>query len=722
MTAVPQLDWTTPEMKGTERGPRMVSTATPNEAFWQVWRSHKPQLIQAGYTVRKIGAAWLVQRAEPLPEQMQAAQAAAREASRATDAAIETPAPEGLSYLPYQRAGIAFAAQRPATLIADEMGLGKTIQAIGLMNATPEAERILVICPASLRLNWRRECAKWLVKKRPIAVIESGKSTWPHFAEVVIINYDLLGKFHTQLRAKEWDILVADECHALKNGKAKRTAEVVGRKEGRKGREIVEAMDPIPAKRRVFLTGTPIINRPVELWSLISFLDPTNWNHFFHFAKRYCAAHQTSHGWDFSGASHLDELQDRLRESVMVRRLKADVLTDLPPKRRQVIALPANGASALVAKEAAAEARHEATITQARIALELAKAADDASTYEQAVEKLRSATSAAFTEMAQLRHDTALAKVPYVIEHLLDASGKVVVMAHHHDVVNALRAGLEKEHPGSVVVLTGDTSMHDRQAAVDRFQQDPRCLYFIGSIRAAGVGLTLTAASHVVFAELDWTPGAMSQAEDRCHRIGQVNSVLVQHIVLDGSLDCKLAHTLVAKQAVIDRALDTKEATEETPAEAPADFDLDDLLAEAAQQLRDRAELAKLSQEERAAREKAEAEAAAAERAQATKERREEAATKRFTREAIAEAAAKITDEQVAAIHMGLRLLDGANQDRAMQRNNVGFNRVDTGIGMQLAGQATLTKKQAVLGAKVLRKYKRQLPAGIYSAIVEAAA
>jgi len=196
----------------------------------------------------------------------------------------------------------------------------------------------------------------------------------------------------------------------------------------------------------------------------------------------------------------------------------------------------------------------------------------------------------------------------------------------------------------------------------------------------------------------------------------------VQHIVLDGSLDCKLAHTLVAKQAVIDRALDTKEATEETPAEAPADFDLDDLLAEAAQQLRDRAELAKLSQEERAAREKAEAEAAAAERAQATKERREEAATKRFTREAIAEAAAKITDEQVAAIHMGLRLLDGANQDRAMQRNNVGFNRVDTGIGMQLAGQATLTKKQAVLGAKVLRKYKRQLPAGIYSAIVEAAA
>src|SRR3990167_6920453 len=173
----------------------------------------------------------------------------------------------------------------------------------------------------------------------------------------------------------------------------------------------------------------------------------------------------------------------------------------------------------------------------------------------------RAASQAAFTEISKLRHATALAKLPMVMIHLrdqLDAGNKVVVFAHHHDVVAAIAA----EFGAAAVTLTGETGMAERQAAVDRFQSDDSCTLFIGSIHAAGVGITLTAAAHVIFAELDWVPGNLSQAEDRCHRIGQSGSVLVQHLVLDGSIDATMAQTITAKQDIIDRALDDPASTD----------------------------------------------------------------------------------------------------------------------------------------------------------------
>lgn len=244
-------------------------------------------------------------------------------------------------------------------------------------------------------------------------------------------------------------------------------------------------------------------------------------------------------------------------------------------------------------------------------------------------------------------------------------------------------------------------NMAQRQAAVDRFQNDPECKYFIGSIRAAGVGLTLTAASHVVFAELDWTPGAMSQAEDRCHRIGQVNSVLVQHIVLDGSIDARMVHTIVAKQEVITTALDTEHAATVDPT-----FDLDAAMQDASENVAALELKRKLWQAERDA-------------ARAEREAKEMAksAAREASRRQLEELAAKLTDEQVEAIHIALRLLDGMNQDRAQVQNMAGYNKIDTGIGAELANRATLTKLQAALGHKVLRKYKRQLPADLYASL-----
>ena len=581
-------------------------------------------------------------------------------ASSATDSTADIPKPEGLEYLPYQRAGIEFALGKDAVLIGDEMGLGKTIQALGVINSTPKAKRILIIVPASLRLNWQREAEKWLVNKDLSIGIAIG-AKWPN-TDVVIINYDILTKHKTQLRKRVWDVLICDEAHYLKNPKANRTKQVFG---DWRYKTKEWKVDPLKAKRRILLTGTPIVNRPIELWGLANYLDPEEFDNFFRYAKRYANAHHNGWGWDFSGADNLDELQAKLRTRFLVRRLKKDVLKELPAKRRQIIELPANGASKLVAAEQAAWSAQEERLSALKLAVELAKISEDPDDYDRTVAALRDGATAAFEEMSKARHDTALAKVDYVVDHVADAaeSGKVLVFAHHLDVVAKLADGLRAKGL-KVVTLTGSDSLNARQAAVDSFQDDDETKVFIGNIRAAGVGITLTASSHVVFAELDWVPANLSQAEDRAHRIGQTDSVLVQHLVLEGSLDQQIASQLVTKQAVIDAALDE---------EVELDFKVPTIpVAEDA---------APISRRE----------------------------VEKF------EKGHDISPEQQAAIHDCLRILAGVC-DGAFSRDDAGFNGVDTEFGRSLAAQGSLSPKQAFFGQKIIRKYHRQLPASLLDA------
>lgn len=476
-------------------------------------------------------------------------------ASRSTKSAGSFPAPEGLDYLPYQKAGIQYALDKPAVLLADEMGLGKTIQAIGLINSDPTIKHVLVICPASLKINWLRELNKWLVKSRAVEICNG---SFPS-SDIVILNYDILKKWRSQIDARKWDLLIVDECHMVKNPKAQRTKLLLGTSSKR------EAKIPgIAARKKLFLTGTPIVNRPIELWPLLHALDPNGIGRsFWSFTQRYCDAVNNGYGWDFSGASNLPELQQRLRATVMVRRLKTDVLKELPPKRRQIVVVPPNGAEAIIARERDVFASHKATVERLEKAAKEAQQRGDKDGYIAAVNELHAANKVKFAEMAKVRHDTAVAKIPYVIEHLkecLEATDKLVVFAHHHDVMNAIKA----EFPTAALV-TGETAVVNRTLEVDRFQNDPNCRLFIGSIRAAGLGLTLTAASHVVFAELDWTPSMLSQAEDRCHRIGQDDKVLVQHLVFDDSMDSYMASITVNKQNIADAGLDTRGAQIERP-------------------------------------------------------------------------------------------------------------------------------------------------------------
>lgn len=615
-----------------------------------------------------------------------------RELSRATTADVEIPCNADMAYLPYQKGGIAYALQRlqpsspvKGVLIGDEMGLGKTIQAIGISNAVPEIRSVLIVCPATPRLNWHREWKKWCVKGLRVE-IALGK-IFPK-SDVVIVGYDGLKKFQAQIRSRQWDLLIADEVHRAKNKKAQRSKYLWGYVPSARMAHKEDPIPPIPTARFVVMSGTPLVNRPIELWPIIEHLDPNGLGkNFFRFAQRFCAAYNNGYGWDFKGASNLGELQDILRGSIMVRRLKSEVLKELPPKRRQVVPVEIDAddseASAAVVAETAAWERAEKNLETARVEMELAKAAEDQNEYAAAVRKLKDAQKIAFNEMSAARKRTAIAKIPYLIEHLEEAvenSGKVVAFVHHHEVMDAIMA-----HFGPVAVKIDGrvTKPEDRQAAVDRFQTDPTCTLFSGGITAAGEAITLTAASHVVAGELDWRPGIMSQCEDRCHRYGQRDSVFIQHLVLDGSIDARMAKVIVDKQDVIDRALDTKTDT------APIDPDepvLPDVSSDRGLP------------------------PPSGPRASEIRKERETAATAESKPWEIAKEAETIGPHQVAAIHNCLKMLAGSDWDRTSELNGVGFNKFDGIIGHSLAEAETLSPRQAALGRKIVAKYKRQLP------------
>jgi SWI/SNF-related matrix-associated actin-dependent regulator 1 of chromatin subfamily A len=560
--------------------------------------------------------------------------------SRAVATTEEFPVPAGLEYLPFQKAGIAYALRTPNCLIGDEMGLGKTVQALGLLNVC-EWRKAIVICPATLKLNWKREAMKWLVERKLVQVVNAGEP-FKLRDGVTVINFDILGRYKELLEA-DWDVVIVDEAHAIKNPKAQRTKRILGLK----------------SQRFVALSGTPMLNRPVELWTIAHRCAPAAFPNYFHFTQRYCDAITNGWGRDVSGASNLDELQTKLRQHLMIRRLKKDVLTELPAKRRQIIELPPSKDMKLVMdEETRAFSIHEDTIAKLVERRDRALICDDEDQYKGAVAGLKQAWKVAFEALAIVRQQTALAKLPLAIQHIKDQLDggveKVVVFAHHKAVVSELVKGLKDYMP---VVIAGDIANDLRQKSVDAFQNDARCRVFVGSITAAGVGITLTAASHVVFCELDWTPAMLSQCEDRCHRIGQTDSVLVQHLVLEGSLDANMIRKLVAKQDIADQALDrvTKPAVAGIPA-TPA----------APPPVRKPSKFSAIG------------------------------------------AAMPITQKD--AVHQALKIIAGMDKDHAAARNGEGFSKYDSAIGHDLAKTEILSPGQIGYGWALARKYRRQLP------------
>lgn len=586
------------------------------------------------------------------------------EESRLASSDVVLPCREGMAYLPYQCAGIVAAAARPGVLFGDEMGLGKTIQAIGLMNLDETLRKVLIVCPKTLLTNWYRELNKWLVRTYRIGY---GSSNFfrPDAFDITIVNYDVLSRWADRMRTIKWDMIICDEAHLLKNPKAKRSRAIYGIDDWHARKEEIEPVPPLPARRKCFLTGTPIPNRVEELYPLVHYLAPevAEFSTGGKFKRAFCGWEVTQYGVDTSGSSNLDRLQDLLRSTVMIRRLKRDVLKELPAKRRSVIEIPAGSIelAGLVKSEREQWEEREARLEELRARVELAKAGETAEEYADAVADLKKAGEVAFTEMSRIRKETAIAMIPYVIEHarnFVEEGQKIIIFGHHHEVIEQI-AGAFGE---LAVTLYGPTK--DRVYPVDRFQKDPECLVFVGGIIPAGVGITLTAASVVIFAELDWVPGNVTQAEDRAHRIGQKDMVTVQHLVLEGSLGARMAEVIVGKQAIQDAALDN-----ETDPGEREEIDIAPALPSDTQ-----------------------------------------AATMSSSRKTIEQAAALMTDAAVNAVHEALQLLSAFDGDRARELNGSGFSKIDSFIGNSLAETPRLSRKQAALGLKIVKKYHRQLP------------
>lgn len=471
--------------------------------------------------------------------------------SQAIDSNLVIPVPSGKEYLPFQKAGIGFALKRENTLIADEMGLGKTVEAIGVINADPTISRVLIVCPASVKINWQREINNWLVRRLST---EIATSTYLPETNIVIINYEIVKKHRKDLEKRQWDLIVMDEAHYVKSPDAQRTKALLG--SAYNGKVVQQ---PLKAKRRLFLTGTPILNKPVELWPILRVADPSGLgaSHWL-YVKKYCGAWKSPWGLDCSGATNLPELQSRLRSSFMIRRLKKDVMKDLPAKRRQIITLPVTAlAASAVVEELEFYNKNAEIIEQAMQDASLSQALGDEQSYREAAMALKSAQKIMFEKMAILRRKTAEAKLPFVFEYIddvLEQEEKLVVFAHHRSIVEAI----DEKYKGKAVKFYGGMSTKQKDEAIQKFISDKNIKIFVASISAGGIGIDglQKVCSTALFCELDWRPPVITQAEDRLSRIGQTLPVTIQHLCFDGSLDAAMAKRVLKKQDIIDAALD----------------------------------------------------------------------------------------------------------------------------------------------------------------------
>lgn len=435
--------------------------------------------------------------------------------SRSLETVINLSVPEGKAYLPFQEAGIEFALLGRNTLFADPPGLGKTIQTIGYMNEKG-IERALVVCPASLVYNWKKEIESWHLGKPRVEVFNPKKFR-KGAADVLVFSYghaSLINNVRTVLDDFNYEHIAIDESHYLKEPKSKRTKHVLA-KNG-----LIAKASSVHA-----LSGTPIVNRPIELYPVIKAICPEaiDGMDYFTYGLRFCGGFKGDWGWDFSGASNLKELGTRLRASVMIRRDKRLAIggTKLPPN--VVFLAQSKSAGELVKRMAPFD------------------------------EKLVvSNITASFEELSELRRELGIEKIApaaeYIQTQLESGHEKIVLFAHHKEVIRGLK---EKLAQFGVAVVVGDTTKPQRQAAVDRFQRDPNCRLILGSLGALSVGHTLTAASYVIFVEFSWVPGENEQATDRVDRIGQTEFVQSDFLTFEDSLDERVLKVNLKKQKVI---------------------------------------------------------------------------------------------------------------------------------------------------------------------------
>lgn len=425
----------------------------------------------------------------------------------------------------YQRSGIEFLKNNQTSIpyhaiLGDDMGLGKTAQSIVAAEEV-NAQKILVICPSTVKINWQREIIKWSKYRNIFIAGKIGKvcakdCIIDRNAEVVIVNYDLciMPNIKRQLCSMKFDVCIVDEAHYLINKSSGRTKAILAR-------------DGIiwSAKYKWCLTGTFMKNRNRDCYAILRSLFPHvlgKYKEYRDYAKYFCGGRMGAFGFEDSFSTHTDEL-GRMIKPIMLRRTKADVLSELPDLMEQNIYLEHTPEIDRVINE-------ESEFSPEDIAKLL--------NFEE------------LGKTATYRKDLAMAKLPQVVSYvkdLLDTVNKITIFAYHRDFIAELQ---NKLLAYGVEVVVGGLSAEQKQYAVDTFVNDPNTRIFIGQIQAAGTGLDglQLVCSEVVFAEIDWVPGTIDQARARCHRMGQKNKVHIHYLTVADSLEEKMINTLTRKR------------------------------------------------------------------------------------------------------------------------------------------------------------------------------
>jgi SWI/SNF-related matrix-associated actin-dependent regulator 1 of chromatin subfamily A len=417
--------------------------------------------------------------------------------------------------LSHQKESIQKLVENKKFILADDMGLGKTTSTI-IAAIEANAKKVLIICPATLKINWKREIENYSDKSVYIA---EGKN-FNIESDYVIINYDIIKNFHdpkkktdSQILNSNFDLVIVDEAHYIKNASAQRTKLI---------NDIVKSVERI-----WLLTGTPMTSRPIDYFNLLSLVDSPVAKNWMAYAIRYCQGYQFNVGgrkvWNIMGASNLEELRDRTASTIL-RRLKEDVL-DLPDKIITPVYL-----------------RLKSNLYEEVMG-------DYYNWYEKNPEESKSLT-VQFTKLTKIRQIIADEKISQTIElaeNIIEQGKKVIIFCNFTDSLNKIC-----EHFGKIAVkVDGSMPKPNRQHSVDEFQDNEKIKVFVGNIKAAGVGLTLTAAEAVIMNDLSFVPSDHAQAEDRAYRYGQKNNVLVYYPIFENTIEGIIYDILNNKKQVI---------------------------------------------------------------------------------------------------------------------------------------------------------------------------
>lgn len=429
---------------------------------------------------------------------------------------------------PFQVAGVRFLEeQQGRAILGDEMGLGKTIQSIAFLQLHPELRPTVVVCPASLKLNWQQEIRNCTTGNVVRVLFGQKSRPLPNRNCIYLINYDIIQYWLKHLLAIQPKALILDEFQKIKDPRRKRSKACL--KLGKVSGAIIG------------LSGTPVRNKPVELFPILSLLKPEQFSSYWSFAMRYGKPRKTPWGWKFEGCSHAEELHEILK-SVMIRRKKEEVLKDLP------------------------------AMTSAVVPVEISNKRDYQSIERDFMQWLQANSSTeneghlrteAMGMLSALRQTAAIGKMKFCvqwIEDFLESGEKLVLFTCHKIIMKTL----EDHFKGRCVKIDGSVPTSHRQQIVKTFQENPKIPLFLGNIQAAAEGITLTAASNCAFVEFPWVPTDIDQAAARIHRIGQkAQGVTAWYVVASNTIEERILEATDRKRAIISQVVDGKEIEQE---------------------------------------------------------------------------------------------------------------------------------------------------------------